>query len=272
MLLNTVNGFINGDCFIQNIVVMKAVPNPDRYINTKGEKLYDRLFYISKGTFYIREKGKNQIIAKEGSLVYLPKGVEYVSYWDKSIKGEYITFNYIAFNLNKVPMCLDNKISLIAVDKSGALYNLLNEAYKLYINQEKFAPLLLKSYFFEIMYNIFKINERAALKKDNKIREIYKAVIYLEDNYMTDITSEDLAKMCNISVATFRRLFKNIKGVSPYKYKNSLRMKHAKSMLESGVYTVSEVCEIMGCTDLSHFNRLYKAEFGQNPSAAKLIF
>ena len=51
-----------------------------------------------------------------------------------------------------------------------------------------------------------------------------------------------------------------------------LRMNHAKDMLESGVYTVTEVSDIMNCTDLSHFNRLYSSVFGINPSESKKHF
>ena len=46
-------------------------------------------------------------------------------------------------------------------------------------------------------------------------------------------------------------------------------MAHAKNMLESGVYTVTEVSDIMGCADLSHFNCQYLCKFGINPSVSK---
>ena len=59
---------------------------------------------------------------------------------------------------------------------------------------------------------------------------------------------------------------KKYNGISPLKYKNKLKMKHAKELLKSGLYTVSEVAEIVNCTDISHLNKLYKAEFGTTPS------
>ena len=43
-------------------------------------------------------------------------------------------------------------------------------------------------------------------------------------------------------------------------------MQSAREMLKSGYHTVSEVSESVNCTDISHFNKLYKAEFGINPS------
>ena len=54
--------------------------------------------------------------------------------------------------------------------------------------------------------------------------------------------------------------------MSPLKYKNHLKMQSAREMLKSGYHTVYEVSESVNCTDISHFNKLYKAEFGVNPS------
>lgn len=269
MLAQSINTICNGDCYVKKIVVFASLANPNRFICRKGDKLMDRLFYITKGVFYIQESGKPEITAPAGTLLYLPSDVEYESYWEKNADISYITFNYSLYDLNNQELHLSDRIIIAANDTSGALHRLLCDSAETYIQHEKYADLALQAYFYKLIFKIFRQQERKAMRADENSAEIYKAIVHLDNHYMSNVTTEDLAKMCNISVATFRRIFKKSKSVSPMKYKLGLRMAHAKNMLESGVYTVSEVAELMGCTDLSHFNRQYHSVFGINPSVSK---
>ena len=271
MISQTIDTICEGKCYVQKIVVSASKIITNRCIFKKGEKLMDRLFYITKGTFHISEKGQKEICAPEGTLLYLPGDVEYTSYWEQIDDSSYIAFNYNLYDLNHAQLHLDNNIIIAINDKNAAVYKLLKQCADIYIQNEKFADVELQSLFYEMIYTIFRQQNRKAMKKDKNSAEIYRAIIYLEDNYMFEITTEELAQMCNISVAAFRRLFKKYKQTSPMKYRQHLRMIHAKNMLESGVYTVTEVANIMHCTDPSHFNRQYYCEFGINPSVSKQI-
>lgn len=272
MLSQTLSTICEGKCYVQQMVVSASKINSVKSICKKGEKVMDRLFYITKGIFHISEMGHTEINAGEGTLIYLPADVEYTAYWEQSEIASYIAFNYNMFASDGTPLHLSDNIIVAATDHNGEIYRLLKECVNAYIQSEKYVNLALQSNFFKLLYTILKRQNRSAIKKDKNLSEIYKAIIYLEDNYMFQISTEQLAEMCNISVATFRRLFKKYKQISPMKYKQKLRMLHAKDMLESGVYTVSEVAEIMGCTDLSHFNRQYFSQFGINPSLSKPIY
>lgn len=271
MIPRIISAICEGKCYVQQIVVSANKISSVKTICKKGEKIMDRLFYITKGTFNIKEKNCKEICAHEGTLIYLPSDVEYTAYWEQTDIASYIAFNYNLYELNGIPLHLSDRIIVAAKDKHGEIYKLLKYSSNAYIQNEKFAGIELQSLFYKLLHTIFRQQNRKAIKKDKDLAEIYRAIIYLEDNYMFEITTESLAQMCNMSVATFRRLFKKYKQTSPMKYRQTLRMAHAKNMLESGVYTVTEVSDIMGCTDLSHFNRQYHGEFGINPSVSKQI-
>ncbi len=271
MLQKAINTICNGESIVKKIVVASNKPILGRHICVKGDKLMDRFFYISKGTFKIKEKGAEEIIAIEGTLLYLPRDIEYVSCWEEGL-ASYVAFNYCLYDENGNYLHLSNHITVALKDKNGEVYELLKKCEKDYIKNEKFTSLILQSYFYKILHLIFRQHEKRVIKTDKNLFEIYKAIIYLEDNYMFEISTDKLAEMCNLSESTFRRVFKKFKGISPMKYKQILRMNHAKDMLESGVYTVTEVADIMNCTDLSHFNRLYFSAFGINPSESKKHF
>ena len=264
---NTLEQITLGNCHVKRIVICRSdAPNHQKVICRVGDKVFDRYFYVTKGTIYIQNKYGEEVVANAGTIVYLPADVEYVSHWDVTVKGGYISFNFELEDLNRKHMELADVSVAVARDKSGNIQSLFERAHEYYMQHEKFANLKLISLFYRITYAIFKEIDRKNYKEEQTAHEIYKAMVYLNDNYMSKVTTEELATMCNVSEATFRRLFKEHNGVSPVKYKNHLRMFHAKDMLRSGYYTASEVSDIMGCSDLSHFNKLYRSEFGVNPS------
>lgn len=95
---------------------------------------------------------------------------------------------------------------------------------------------------------------------------VWNAVTYLRNNYQTDVSAEELAKLCGMSVSAFRREFRLRCGVSPVRYKNTLRMTKARELLHGGDCSVSEASRLVGFPDIYYFSRLYKREFGVPPS------
>lgn len=267
MIAKSIERVCAGSCSVRRIVVHRAVPNPKKYICIAGQKRYDRFFYVTAGCFHLNNKNGSEIVAEAGSVLYLPTDVEYESFWDEEVQGGFLTFNFCLYDETGQPFSLSEEAELAAADPKGELYLLFSDALKTYVRAEQFSELRLQACFYNILHAIVKQVERRRLKQEGDVGLIYKALIYLNDHYMSEITSEELAAMCNLSVATFRRIFKKYKQTSPLKYKNHLRMLHAKEMLQSGLYTVSEVCALVNCTDLSHFNKMYRAAFGVNPSA-----
>ena len=78
---------------------------------------------------------------------------------------------------------------------------------------------------------------------------------------------EDLVKLTNVGECQFRRSFKALKGMSPIKYRNMLRMTKAIDLLKTGEYSVVEASMIVGFDDPSYFSKLFKKQFGQSPSS-----
>ena len=257
---------MEGNCLVKKIVIFSGIPNPEKHICKMGDKLFDRFFYVTKGKFYLKNKSGMGIQANAGDVIYLPADVEYESHWDTEVKGGYISFAFLLTDLEGEHLNLTEEAIIVAKDKKGDVKTLFENALHYYIQPDKFVSLRLKSLFYRITYAIFRQLDHENYKDEEQARAIYKAMIYLDDNYMTKVTTEELAAMCNLSVSSFRRYFKEYNHTSPLKYKNRLRMQHAKEMLSSGFYITSEVSDIVGCTDLSHFNKLYRSEFGVNPS------
>lgn len=96
---------------------------------------------------------------------------------------------------------------------------------------------------------------------------IKKILIYIERNYGTNITLEELANSANISTSTCLRLFSTVLGTTPIKYLLTFRLQKATEELKhANGRTVSEIAHSCGFSDASYFNRCFRKEYGVTPS------
>ncbi len=95
------------------------------------------------------------------------------------------------------------------------------------------------------------------------------ALAFINQNYDKTITNEQLAKLCDLSTTHFRRIFKEQVGVSPIQYREKIRLHWAIKMLESQMFTISEIADKLGYLDVYHFSKVIKRHTGNPPSFYK---
>ncbi len=101
----------------------------------------------------------------------------------------------------------------------------------------------------------------------NNYSVIIPAIERIHQSYTADTPSiAELSSLCSVSPEYFRMLFKKKYGTSPVKYINSLRLSHAKDLLSSGMYSVTEVSTLSGFSALPYFCREFKKKYGISPS------
>lgn len=81
-----------------------------------------------------------------------------------------------------------------------------------------------------------------------------------------DFTIDVLAGMMHMGRTKLYGKIKELTGETPNKYIMKCRMKMASELLETGEYTVSDVCYKVGLEDVSYFNKCFKNFFGVSPS------
>lgn len=97
---------------------------------------------------------------------------------------------------------------------------------------------------------------------------IISCVKYIDQNYKTDISAEQVAKEMNVSRSTIFRRFKEEFGMSFHKYVQKKRLLNAHSLITEGDNPTS-VCFESGFNDYSSFYKAYVKEFGCSPSSSK---
>lgn len=125
-------------------------------------------------------------------------------------------------------------------------------------------------YYFECISLIYKIF--AEMQKENYIPEkqylqIKPVIDYINEHFLDKkITTEDLLKNSQISYSYLKRLFIKKFGISPTKYIITLKINYSCDLLQSGKYTVSQVAEICGYSDIYFFSRQFKEYLGISPT------
>ncbi len=94
---------------------------------------------------------------------------------------------------------------------------------------------------------------------------------FLENNYMENVTLNDLCKLTGLSKYYLLRSFTKQKGISPYSYLETIRIDKAKKMLEQGILPI-DVALQTGFSDQSHFSNFFKKYIGLTPKQYRNIF
>lgn len=94
---------------------------------------------------------------------------------------------------------------------------------------------------------------------------ILKTTQYMEENYSSKITVDDLSKMVNMSTPNFFRYFKNVFNTSPMEYLKKIRIAHATAMLSSTDKPISFIAQECGFFDQSHFTNVFKQSTNMKP-------
>lgn len=96
-------------------------------------------------------------------------------------------------------------------------------------------------------------------------KQIYKAIVFINNNYSKEITASDCADYINMSYSYFSRSFKRITGKSFKEYLNQIRINQAEKLLLSTDKSVTDICFSCGYNNVSYFISQYKLLRGKTP-------
>lgn len=106
-------------------------------------------------------------------------------------------------------------------------------------------------------------------KSDKSESIIEKAEAFINQNYMKDLSLEDISRYCNISSYYFSKLFKQETGENFIEYVNRIRIENAQKMLNETEEPIKGICYSVGFSDPNYFSRAFKKYVGVTPTEYK---
>ncbi|EQF25848.1 bacterial regulatory helix-turn-helix s, AraC family protein [Clostridioides difficile CD160] len=101
--------------------------------------------------------------------------------------------------------------------------------------------------------------------------EIQAVCDYLENNYAEHILLDELSTIAGMNKYSLLRNFTKLKGITPYRYLENIRVNKAKRLLEKGVEPIDAAIQT-GFVDQSHFTNFFKNFIGLTPKQYQNIF
>ncbi|HRI00634.1 MAG TPA: AraC family transcriptional regulator [Saprospiraceae bacterium] len=156
---------------------------------------------------------------------------------------------------------------------SAELYPVLQSIHHFPSNQNA-QRLYFKAKAMELMSLFFSSGESQKegcpfLNDEETVRKIKQAKTILMDQYANPPLLTELAKQIQLNEFQLKTGFKQVYGTTPYQFVLEYKLELAKRKLQTAQYSVNEVADSIGYTNVSHFIEAFKRKYGSTPK--KLI-
>lgn len=102
-------------------------------------------------------------------------------------------------------------------------------------------------------------------------QEIEKACEFIDKHFTERIYLDQICRHAGLSKSTLLRAFTKAKGVTPYRYLETVRINEAKKLLQKGVPPLEAAIQT-GFSDQSHFTNYFGSFIGLAPGVYREIF
>lgn len=247
--------------------------------NFKGEMHdYWEMVYVINGFVYVSEEGKIYKLT-EGDLIF-HKPMEFHRIWcENSPTARFMVISFS--NDDKLLTPLGDGVVKLNIEKQEKLENIyraFTENFNVNLNvmskNDSKGSNLIKEKMSILELELFLLSLVDAEKNSESRQHTigahnYKLIIdTMTENINENLTIEDLAKLCNLSVSNLKKTFGKYNSGGVIKYFNRMRIKRAIKFLRDG-YSISTVSREMGFSSQNYFSVIFKRETGMLPSEFK---
>lgn len=109
-----------------------------------------------------------------------------------------------------------------------------------------------------------------ATKMSETERLVMQVEAKLQQRLASSITLRQIAREVGASPSAIRAAFAQIKGCSPNRHRQNLRMQHALAMLQGSSLTLEAIASLSGYYSASHLSRHVKAAFDASPGRLRV--
>lgn len=94
---------------------------------------------------------------------------------------------------------------------------------------------------------------------------LHEARVYLNQNYLLPLTLEQISREFLLNEFKLKSGFKALFSITVFDYIHQLRMEHAKALIQSRGYSVSEIAALVGYSSDTSFIRAFGKYYGHSP-------
>ncbi len=236
-----------------------------------------RLWYQVEGNGILQNVTRNTFgTARPGLLGIMERGERH-SYLHQ--RGNFECFQ-ILFSLlpSQSAKCYWNTEieGKLVLEGNERLYfeNLAFDLMQVISNKKEMLGLASISRLLEILVVLFKkrllLIEESQFPKNKAKSLVAKAKIFMDLHYSGMEHQKELEKECSVDINYLNILFKKETGQTLYQYITSVRMEHAKHMLECSNEQIVDIAYKVGYPNGNSFTRAFKRHCGKTPQEYRI--
>ncbi len=220
------------------------------------------LFYVAKGSerFFL---GGGTVDAKEGSFIFFRpyEKQEHICVGDKKAEFYFVHFDapedFDLFGLQSS--------TIYDSDADSTVSDLFSEIISELQTKRAMYEKICAAKLMELIGQLARREADEKVSRDRYGSQISFVIQNMNREFFEDRSLEDYADMCKMSRFHFLRVFKEVTGQSPMEYRNSIRIEHAKRILEEEDIPVSDVGLRVGYASPTYFCDAFKKKVGSSP-------
>ena len=221
---------------------------------------------FGRGTL-IDKDGKTYEITKNNAFLLYDKE-EYSYFPDKRDPWSYIWVEFHGTSLDELlSLCGFEKDNVVKhVRDFNEFVMLMRNMYESYDVSET-QQLRCSAYFMLILGKFIDQEQtiKASLQNLKNKKLLRDILIYLNNNCVSDLSSETITKLFGVSIRSYNRLFAELLGMSPVEYINTYRISVACERIQKSNSSIEEVAHFAGFQDIAYFSRVFKNLKGVSP-------
>lgn len=234
-----------------------------------------QIIYISAGAAHFHfDHAENETIVTAGNMVvFRPKEFQKYEYYaadQTEVYWVHFTGRDVTNILRSYGIRDDMRVFYTgtSLEYERIFKKLIRELQRCQGDYEEMLTILLRQLLILIHRKFVKPR---ILKNEYLENEMELAAQYFNDQYSSQINVEEYAASRGMSVSWFIRNFKAYTGTTPMQYIVSVRITNAQTLLETTMYTVSEIGRIVGYENPLYFSRLFHKQKGFSPTEYRKI-
>ena len=98
------------------------------------------------------------------------------------------------------------------------------------------------------------------------LKEYERITDHMKKNITRDLSLDDIAKECSLSVSRLKLICKEGCGLSPISLFITLKLEEAQRMISESSLNFTEIADALGFTSVHYFSKLFKKKTGLTPT------
>lgn len=207
-----------------------------------------------KSSFFYGENGNIRKDAADGTVTYLPAGLDYHRVTGGSEER-------IVIHLAESVLPQEMEIETVHGCEG------LTPDFEALLREWESGEITSYNRSMQLLYGIFTALQTQNGENETVPRAIIAGVRLMENSFRNpELKISTLAKASHVSETYFRRVYGEHFGISPVKALSELRFGYAIRLLSTGYYKISEVAWLSGFSDAKYFRSAFRKRYGVPPS------